>query len=224
MYLIAGLGNPGKKYEDTRHNVGFRAIKKLADKYGVTNMKEQKKGLTATMTVDGEKVMLVEPLTFMNLSGQCIGELARYYHIEPENIIVIYDDVDLPVGAIRVRAGGKPGTHNGMKSIVSHLGTKDFNRVRIGVGSRKPDEDLADFVLSRFPKAEDEKIEESAAMAAEAALDIVRLGSRACMNKYNGLFKKQKKAQKKAKEDGKPEGEAKSADPTAATDVKKEEN
>lgn len=200
MYLIAGLGNPGKKYEDTRHNVGFRAISKLAAKYGVTGMREQKKGLTATMTVDGEKVMLVEPLTFMNLSGQCIGELARYYHIEPENIIVIYDDVDLPVGAIRVRAGGKPGTHNGMKSIVSHLGTKDFNRVRIGVGSRGPDEDLADFVLSRFPKAEDEKIDESASLAAEAALDIVRLGSRTCMNKYNGLFKKQKKARKDPQE------------------------
>jgi PTH1 family peptidyl-tRNA hydrolase len=189
MYLIAGLGNPGKKYEDTRHNIGFRVISELASQYRVTGLKNQKNGLTGTFMLQGEKFMLCEPLTFMNNSGQCIAELMRYYNIPIENLIVIYDDIDLPAGDLRIRGKGSPGSHNGLKSITAHLGTRDFARVRVGIGAQKPDQDLADYVLSRFPKSELPLIEKAVAQAGEAAVYTALHGAGAAMNEYNGRFK-----------------------------------
>lgn len=185
MYLIAGLGNPGKQYENTRHNVGYRVIALLAKDYHVEKLRQQKRGLTAMFTVAGKKILLCEPLTFMNLSGACIGPLARYYDIPDDHVIVVYDDIDLPLGDVRVRASGGPGTHNGMKSIVKALGTKDFPRVRLGIGPKHPKMDLADFVLSRFSKSEEKEIDAAAEQAAKAAVMIVTDGIDKAMNAVN---------------------------------------
>lgn len=185
MYLIVGLGNPGKQYANTRHNVGFDVIYYLSHKYDCTNTKQQHKGLTATFNLDGEKIMLCEPLTFMNLSGQCVASLANYYKIPTENIIIIYDDVDLPLGEVRVRAKGGPGTHNGMRSIVSSLGTTDFPRVRVGIGPKNEYMDMVDFVLSRFPKDEQPIIDKSIELAGEAAILIATKGVDYAMNIIN---------------------------------------
>ena len=205
MYLLAGLGNPGKEYADTRHNIGFRVISELARKYHVTNLKNQKNGLVGTFMLDGEKFMLCEPLTFMNNSGQCIAELMRYYEIPAEDLVVIYDDVDLPVGDLRIRKKGSPGSHNGLKSITAHLGTRDFSRVRVGIGAQKPNQDLADYVLSRFPKSELPEIERIAAEAGEAAVFTALYGPGEAMNRYNGRYKTaQKKAEAEEAEQDRP--------------------
>lgn len=187
MYLIVGLGNPGKQYENTRHNVGFDAIYYLAHKYHCDNTKNEHKGLTSTFMLDGEKIMLCEPLTYMNLSGECVASLARYYKIPTENIIIIYDDVDLPLGTVRVKAKGGPGTHNGMKSIVSALGTTDFPRVRVGIGPRHEHMDMINFVLSRFPKDEQATINKAIELAGDAAIMICTKGVDYTMNHINNM-------------------------------------
>ena len=138
MQLIVGLGNPGTKYAGTRHNAGFMAVTAIAEKYGVTRWKEEHQAHTATINVDGEKVMLVMPQTFMNLSGDAVGPLMRYYKLSPADVIVIYDDMDLPVGQLRLRVKGSAGGHNGMKSVIAHLGTDQFPHVRIGIGRPQP--------------------------------------------------------------------------------------
>ncbi len=185
MYLIAGLGNPGKQYELTRHNIGYRVISALAEKYPATKMKEQKKGLTAITSIGGQKVMLCEPLTYMNNSGQCIAALMQYYDIPLKKLIVIYDDIDLPEGTVRVREKGGAGTHNGMRSIVSHLGSKDFARIRVGVGAAPDYMDLADYVLGKFPKSQEGLMKEAVDKAVEAAALFVSQGIAATMNKIN---------------------------------------
>ncbi len=187
MYLIAGLGNPGKKYTYTRHNAGFMAISDLQEDYRIPNnsVRQQCNGLTATFRLGGEKIMLCEPLTFMNLSGDCIECLRRYYKIPTENIIIIYDDVDIPLGEVRVRAKGSPGSHNGMKSIVYSMKTEDFPRIRIGTGPVPRGEDLIDFVLSNFTKEEMPIIEKSCQTAAQAAIMIVEHGVDYTMNEIN---------------------------------------
>ena len=150
MKLIVGLGNPGTKYAGTRHNVGFSVIVGLADKYNIELSEKKHKAIYGRGMIEGEKVILAMPQTFMNLSGESVRELVDYYKCDPSDVIVAYDDIDLAVGKLRIREKGSAGGHNGMKNIISHLGTQEFVRVRVGIG-KKPDRmDLADSVLSRF--------------------------------------------------------------------------
>lgn len=188
MYLIAGLGNPGKKYTYTRHNAGFMAISDLQSDLNIPNnsVKQQCNGLVASTRINGETVLICEPLTYMNLSGDCIACLQRYYKIPIENIIIIYDDIDIPLGEVRVRAKGSPGTHNGMKSIVYSLDSRDFPRIKIGTGPVPEGESLVDFVLTSFTKKEMPIIEEAAQIAAKAAISIITNGIDKTMNEING--------------------------------------
>ena len=160
MYIIVGLGNPGKQYENTRHNVGFNVIDILAEEYGISVTKMKHKALIGEGRVGSEKVVLVKPVTYMNLSGESLAEIYNFYKVETSNIVVIYDDIDLDVGKIRIRKKGSGGTHNGMRSIVKCLGTTDFPRVRIGVSKPQPGRDLANFVLSGFNKEEKVELKE----------------------------------------------------------------
>ena len=153
MYLIAGLGNPTREYAGTRHNIGYDTITRLCDDYRISLDIKKHKGLCGKGVIGGEKVLLVQPLTYMNLSGDCIKEAADYYKIDPAHIIVIYDDISLPVGKLRVRAKGSAGGHNGMKSLIKHLGSDKFPRLRIGVGQKPhPEYDLAAWVTGNIPK------------------------------------------------------------------------
>ena len=156
-HLIVGLGNPGAQYTTTRHNAGFLALDHMAEKLGVRIERTRFKAMTAEVMLGGAHVLLMKPQTFMNLSGEAVREAAAFYHIEPANVIVIYDDINLPVGRLRVRGKGSDGGHNGIKSIVSQLGSNEFPRVRVGVGERpNPEYDLADWVLSNFTPTERE--------------------------------------------------------------------
>ena len=156
-HLVVGLGNPGTQYVNTRHNAGFLALDHIAEKLGTRIERTRFKALTAEVTLGGAHVLLMKPQTFMNLSGEAVREAAAFYHIEPANVIVIYDDINLPVGRLRVRGKGSDGGHNGIKSIVSQLGSNEFPRIRVGVGERpNPEFDLADWVLSNFTAAERE--------------------------------------------------------------------
>lgn len=184
MYIIAGLGNPGKEYAGTRHNVGFDTIDCLVEKYKVNLNKLKFNSVYGEINVNGEKVMLVKPVTYMNRSGITISEIVNYYKVPIENLIVIYDDIDIPVGALRIRPHGSSGTHNGMKSIVNHLGKDKFPRIRIGI-DKNPDIDLADYVLQRFNIDEREKINSIIKSASEAAIEIVQNSLDSAMQKYN---------------------------------------
>ncbi len=185
MKIIVGLGNPGAEYEKTRHNLGYMAIDKLASELGVNIDKKRLLGLTATCKIGREKAILVKPLTYMNLSGDCVAKIMNYYKETPENVIVIYDDIDIDVGKIRVKPSGSPGTHNGMKDITAKIGSQTFPRVRIGSGKPIKGQDLADFVLSKVKKEEKELIDKATDMAKDAVLDIVQEGISTAMNKYN---------------------------------------
>ena len=186
MYLIAGLGNPGLKYRKTPHNAGFMALDALADALGARFTKKGN-GKIAEARIGGEKVLLVKPQTFMNLSGDCIAPLAAYYKIPSEHIAVCYDDKDLPMGKLRTRAEGSAGSHNGMKSIIARLGGDGFPRIRIGVGAKpRPDYDLADWVLGKFP-AEDAKAMADRYPDLEAAAKLIMDGKLGlAQSKYNG--------------------------------------
>lgn len=152
MYLVAGLGNPGDDYAYTWHNCGFLALEMLADKNKIVLNKSKFKGVYGQGRIGGEQVILVKPQTFMNNSGECIAPLARYYNIEPSHVIVIYDDIDIPTSKVRVRPSGSAGTHNGMKSVIACLGTRNFPRVRIGTGPVPEHRELVEYVLSGIPK------------------------------------------------------------------------
>lgn len=181
MYCIVGLGNPGAKYEFTRHNAGFLALDYLADDIGISVNKNHLFGQIGSGIYNGEKLILVKPQTFMNESGVCVRAVVDYYGIPLDKLIVIYDDIDLELGSLRVRAKGSAGGHNGMKSIVSHLGKSDFARVRIGIG--KPEHGLVDHVLHAFS---DEELKElPIEQAAKAALLVVKNGVEAAQAKYN---------------------------------------
>ena len=193
MKIIAGLGNPGRKYENTKHNVGFIVIDILADRLGISVRKLKFKALIGEGRIGTEKVILVKPQTFMNLSGESLREAVRYYNIASEDLIVIYDDVDLPVGTLRIRAKGSSGTHNGMKSVVYQLQDDGFPRIRIGVGRETGGRDLASFVLSGFPEEDREKMREAVLKAAEAAECLVTDGITDAMNRYNTKKKKKPK-------------------------------
>lgn len=186
MYLIAGLGNPGKQYEGSRHNAGFASVDILADKLGISINENKHKGLCGKGIIGGEKVILLKPQTYMNLSGESLRAASDFYKIEPENIIVIYDDIDLAVGHLRVRTKGSAGGHNGIKSIIAHLGTQEFPRVRVGVGAKPDRMDLADYVLGRFSQVERPVMEEAFETAAQAAIAIVEEGIDKAMNRFNG--------------------------------------
>ncbi len=187
MYIIAGLGNPDKKYEGTRHNAGFEAVDKLADKLGVKISEKKFKGLCQTVSLNGDKYLLLKPLTYMNNSGESIRAAADFYKIAPENIIILYDDINFECGRMRIRGSGSAGGHNGMKSIIAHLGSDKFPRVRIGVGGLSENEDMISHVLGKYNKKDREVMDRAYEAAAEAALCIAEKGFEEAMNQFNGL-------------------------------------
>lgn len=193
MYIIAGLGNPGKKYEGTRHNAGFDCIDAIADKYNISVKETKGKALVGTGYINGQKVMLVKPQTFMNLSGTAIREIGNFYKVDmEEELIVLYDDISLPPGEIRIRAKGSAGGHNGIKNIIEQLATQQFARVKIGVGEKPAEWDLADYVLSRPSKEDEEQMREGIKQGVEAVALIVEDHMERAMNLFN--VKKRKKA------------------------------
>lgn len=185
MIMVVGLGNPGSQYERSRHNVGFMTVDRIADRHGVTVWKEERKALTATYMHAGEKIMLVKPQTFMNLSGEAVGSLAHYYRVDPADVYVIYDDMDLLVGQLRIRVKGSDGGHNGMKSVIAHLGTKDYPRLRVGVGRPAPGWSVVDHVLAMPQDDEARDFADGIAAAAAAVDAIVELGLDVAMNRCN---------------------------------------
>ena len=186
-WLIVGLGNPGKEYERTRHNAGFRALDVLADKLGCKIDKGKFQGIYGQANYGGKKLMLLKPLTYMNLSGRSVLQLSAYFNIPPQRIIVMFDDISLEPGRLRVRADGSAGGHNGIKSIIQEVGSQTFPRVKIGVGAKpNPDFDLADWVLSTFSASEEKALQPALEWAAEAALAILEHGVPEAANRYNG--------------------------------------
>ena len=186
MFIIAGLGNPERKYDGTRHNIGFSAITTIADEYNISMDMKKHKALCGKGVIDGQKVILAQPLTYMNLSGESIRELVDYYKIDPESeLIVIYDDINLAPGKLRIRAKGSAGGHNGIKNIIAHLGTEKFYRVRIGVGEKPKGWDLADYVLGRFNREDEVIVSDGINKACEAIECMISDGYDAAMNKYN---------------------------------------
>ncbi|MBQ6159611.1 MAG: aminoacyl-tRNA hydrolase [Oscillospiraceae bacterium] len=187
-WLIVGLGNPGREYEKTRHNVGYRAADLLAKDAGVSIDRAKFRGLTRTAALAGQKVLLLKPETYMNNSGEAVQLAAMFYKLPISHILVLSDDISLPVGKIRVRADGSAGGHNGLKSIISHLGSQDFPRIKIGVGAKPhPDYDLADWVLSSFSAEEEKALAPALAHAAEAVLELMKNGPLQAANRFNGL-------------------------------------
>ena len=186
MYIIVGLGNPSKQYEGTRHNAGFMTLDVLADRYNIDISEKKHKALCGKGVIEGNKVVLLKPQTFMNLSGESVRAAADFYKVAPEEIIVIYDDISLEPGQLRVRKKGSAGGHNGMKNIIAHLGTQDFPRIRVGVGEKPAGLDLADYVLGRFSKGERELLEEAFKEGAQAAVAILCDGIESAMNQFNG--------------------------------------
>lgn len=189
MKLIVGLGNPGMEYVGTRHNVGFETIDRIAGQFSIEMNQQKHKGVYGQGIIAGQKVILAKPMTYMNNSGECVGAIARFYKIAPEDVTVIYDDINLDVGQLRLREKGSAGGHNGIKSIIAHLGSEDFCRVRIGVGMKHPGQDLANHVLSKFPKEQQETIAEGMDDAGDAVELMLSEGIQKAMNRYNGKKK-----------------------------------
>lgn len=186
MYLIAGLGNPTAKYENTRHNAGFDVIDVLAEKYNIKVTENKNKALCGTGIIEGEKVMLVKPQTFMNLSGESISAILNFYKMDPESqLIVIYDDITLAPGKLRIRKKGSAGGHNGIKNIIAMTGTQNFMRIRVGVGEKPEGWDLVDYVLGHFSKEDRKLVEEAMEDAADAAAMLVKGEADKAMNRYN---------------------------------------
>jgi PTH1 family peptidyl-tRNA hydrolase len=186
MYIIVGLGNPEQKYAGTRHNIGFSAITALADAYQIAVDTGKHKAMIGKGVIAGQKVILAQPLTYMNLSGESVRELVDYYKINPkEELIVIYDDINLAVGKLRIRAKGSAGGHNGIKNIIAHLGGQEFPRIRIGVGEKPAGWDLVDHVLGRFPKEEEPVVREALQNAVKACEVILAQDVNVAMNQFN---------------------------------------
>ena len=185
-WLIVGLGNPGDKYENTRHNVGFMTVDILAERLRIPVQKLKYKALTNTAELGGQKVLLMKPVTYMNLSGEAVRQAADFYKIPPERVLVISDDVSLPVGKLRIRAGGSAGGHNGLKNIIAQLGSDRFPRVKIGVGEKPhPDYDMADWVLSKFTGEDKKAIDAAILRAADAVECLLKEGPDRAMNRFN---------------------------------------
>ncbi|MCI5868358.1 MAG: aminoacyl-tRNA hydrolase [Dorea sp.] len=190
MYIIAGLGNPTLQYEGTRHNVGFDVIDTLADRYNISVDTRKSRALIGKGMIEGHKVILAKPQTFMNLSGESIRSLADYYKVDVETeLLVIYDDVSLDVGQLRIRKKGSAGGHNGIKNIILNLGTDVFPRIKVGVGEKPKKYDLADYVLGHFSKAEKEQMDEGYKKAASAVAMILNGEMDVAMNEYNRKVK-----------------------------------
>jgi PTH1 family peptidyl-tRNA hydrolase len=184
-FFIAGLGNPGKEYENNRHNIGFMALNRFVKKYGETFSKYEKKGLIAKFQVENNRLILVKPQTFMNLSGQAIGPLVRYYKIPLDNVLITYDDIDLPFGAIRIRPSGGAGGHKGLSSVINKLGTNNFPRMRLGIGRPPGNQNAANYVLKNFSPSETDTLEIVLENSCEAMQVFLRDGIEAAMNKFN---------------------------------------
>jgi len=215
MYIIAGLGNPGKKYENTRHNMGFIAIDLLAEEFGIKVDKLKFKSLVGEGRIAGQRVLLMKPQTYMNLSGEAIREAVNFYKIDPEELIVIYDDIDIPTGTFRIRKKGSAGTHNGMRSVVYQIQSDQFPRIRVGIGSEKK-VDLIHYVTGGVSKSEKELLEDALVKAAKSAACIVEKGIDKAMNEYNVRPPKKEKPVK-----SKPaEQPAAQAEPAAAEALK----
>lgn len=190
MFIIAGLGNPTLQYEGTRHNAGFDVIDTLAGKYNISVDGRKNRALIGKGIIEGKKVILAKPQTYMNLSGESLGGLVDYYKVDEESeFLVVYDDISLDVGQLRIRKKGSAGGHNGMKNIISHLGTEVFPRIKVGVGEKPKKYDLADYVLSRFSKVERAIMEEGCQKAVEAVEMILRGEMEEAMNKFNRKVK-----------------------------------
>lgn len=186
MFVIVGLGNPGKKYENTRHNAGFIAIDALADKYGISISEKKHKALCGSGVIEGNKVVLVKPQTFMNLSGESVRSIMDFYKIDPEeDMLVIYDDISLAPGNIRIRKKGSAGGHNGIKSIIAHAGTQNFMRVKVGVGEKPSGWDLADYVLGHFSDEDNVKLKEIMPDIIQAVTFMVQGDVDKAMNDFN---------------------------------------
>ncbi len=185
-WLVVGLGNPGDKYEGTRHNVGFQVIDALAERADVPVQRLKHRALTNPAVLGGQKVLLLKPVTYMNLSGEAVADAARFHKIAPDHILVVCDDVSLPLGKLRIRRGGSAGGHNGLKNIIQHLSTDQFPRVKLGVGAKPhPDYDMADWVLSRFAGQDRAAMDEAVRRAADAVESVLRDGPDRAMASFN---------------------------------------
>ena len=186
MYIIAGLGNPGREYENTRHNAGFASLDALAKRHGIELTTRKFQALAGSGYIDGQKVLLVKPQTYMNLSGESLRAACEFFKVDPEEgLIVIYDDISLAPGQLRVRKKGSAGGHNGIKNIIAQLGTQNFLRVKVGVGEKPAGWDLADYVLGGFSKEDEALVKEACEHAAEAAAEILTDGPDKAMNDFN---------------------------------------
>lgn len=186
MFVIVGLGNPGKKYENTRHNVGFMAIDALAEKYGISVTEKKHKALCGSGVIEGVKVLLVKPQTYMNLSGESVGEVMNFYKLDlEEDLMVIFDDISLEPGNIRIRQKGSAGGHNGIKSLIAHTGTQNFKRIKIGVGEKPSGWDLADYVLGHFSEEDNEKLRQVMPDVMQATVLMAQGETGKAMNDFN---------------------------------------
>ena len=185
MFLIVGLGNPGKEYEDTRHNIGFKVVDNIAKEYNIEINRQKFKGTYGEGFIDGKKVILLKPTTYMNLSGESVREVVDFYNLDNDDILVIYDDISLEVGTLRIREKGSAGGHNGIKSIIAHLGSDIFARIKVGVG--QPNGDLIKYVLGKFTKDELVVLSESIDATTKATGEIIKSDVKTSMNKFNGF-------------------------------------
>lgn len=186
MYIIVGLGNPGRQYENTRHNIGFRCIDRLAEKHNISVLECKHRALIGKGYIEGQKVILAKPQTFMNLSGESVRDILNFYKVEPDTqLIVVYDDISLAVGAMRIRKKGSAGGHNGIKNIIAQTGTDIFKRIKIGVGEKPKGYDLADYVLGHFTQAENKEMDAACDRVVEAISLLVQEEVDAAMNRFN---------------------------------------
>lgn len=185
MYVVVGLGNPGPLYNGTRHNVGFRIVDMFAERHGIKFNKTKYNGLVGEKRLCGEKIIFIKPMTYMNLSGECVGKALRFTKVPPQNLIVVYDDINFDFGKIRIREQGSAGGHNGIKSIISHLNTDEFVRIRFGVGTPRKGQDLADFVLGKFTETEEKLLVKPFERACDALECILMESVQNAMNNYN---------------------------------------
>ena len=186
MYVILGIGNPGKQYDNTKHNIGFISLDFLAASWGIKINKIKHKALIGEGKLGNEKVLLVKPQTFVNLSGESVSEIMNFYKLPPENLIVIYDDVNFETGRIRIRPSGSDGGHNGIKSIIYHLKSDAFPRIRLGVGKKPPAYDLADWVLSKFTDEEIKEMAKAVDQVPDMVEEMIKHGVSSAMNRFNG--------------------------------------
>ncbi len=187
MKVVIGLGNPGKKYEGTRHNVGFMTIDKISEMWGIPVQQAKFRALVGEGRIESERVLLVKPQTYMNLSGESVAEVLKFYKLEVDDILVIFDDLDLPAGQLRLREKGSAGGHNGMKSIIAHVGTQEFKRAKIGINRPLPGRSVSDYVLDDFSKAERPYIDEAIELAAKASAMWTKESFVNVMNHFNSI-------------------------------------